>query len=186
METVDFAILTSYCKAFCGLTPEREALLKEVSAEVGPHLEQVTESFYAELAQIPTAQPFLEGRIDALKQTHLVWLQSLFTADFDEAYTSQIYHVGDVHVKVKLPVEFMAGAMAQIQQHIVPIVVGLYGHDPLKLSAVLGAIMAVLGFNLQVMQESYQASSLSQELMKFLKITGMSRRLFDNLAAAYR
>jgi hypothetical protein len=36
------------------------------------------------------------------------------------------------------------------------------------------------------MQESYQSSSLAEELERFLIITGMSRLLFDNLAKAYR
>jgi hypothetical protein len=36
------------------------------------------------------------------------------------------------------------------------------------------------------MQESYQSSLLAQELDKFMAITGISRALFNNLAAAYK
>ena len=186
MDTLDFTNLTQYCKAFCGLTPEREQLLRAIAPTVIPHLHAVTESFYAELIKIDRTKPYLDGRLDALKHTHHKWLESIFTTDFTDDYTRYIYHVGDVHVKVNLPVEFMAGAMTQIQQHITPILIKLYGHEPEKLSAVLEAVIAALGFNLQIMQESYQASSLSAELEKFLKITGMSRKLFNNLAAAYR
>ncbi len=186
MSNLNFNELTVYCKAFCGLSPDREKLLRDIAPEVTPHLSAVTELFYAELIRIERTKPFLEGRLESLKETHKRWLESIFNADINEDYTRHIYHVGDVHVKVKLPVEFMAGAMAQIQQHLAPILVRLYGDEPEKLSEVLGAVMAVLGFNLQVMQESYQESSLSAELEKFLKITGMSRKLFDNLAAAYR
>ncbi len=186
MDKLDFTDLKNYCKAFCALTPERETLLRTIAPEVVPYLGEVTDGFYAQLTQIERAQPFLANRLESLKHTHRQWLESVFTSDFDEEYTRYIYHVGDVHVKVKLPVEFMAGAMTQIQQHLLPILVRLYGHDAEKLSNILSAVSAALGFNLQVMQESYQASSLSAELEKFLKITGMSRKLFDNLAAAYR
>lgn len=186
MTEVNIEELTEYCKAFSGLTPEREALLKEVCNEITPHLSSVTDAFYNELGQIEKAQPFLEGVLESLKKTHEAWLKGIFHEDFNEAYTRHIYHVGDVHVTIKLPVEFMAGAMTQIQRNMTPVLIKLYGDDLEKLTAVTEAIIAALGFNLQVMQESYQSSSLSAELEKFLKITGMSRVLFNNLASAYR
>ena len=185
MAEININELTEYCKAFSGLTPEREVLLKEIKEEITPHLAGVTNAFYAELEKIEKAKPFLEGKLEGLKKTHGEWLEGIFSDDFDDNYTKHIYHVGDVHVTIKLPVEFMAGAMAQIQRNLTPILIKLYGDDLPKLEAVTEAIIAALGFNLQVMQESYQSSSLSAELEKFLKITGMSRTLFDNLALAY-
>lgn len=185
MSEINITELTEYCKAFSGLTPEREALLKEVSEEITPYLSGVTTSFYDELAKIDKAQPFLEGTLDSLKNTHEAWLKGIFSNTSDEEYTKHIYHVDDVHVKIQLPVEFMAGAMTQIQRNMTPVLINLYGQDPTKLIAVTEATIAAFGFSLQIMQESYQSSSLSAELEKFLKITGMSKVLFNNLAAAY-
>ncbi len=37
-----------------------------------------------------------------------------------------------------------------------------------------------------VMQEAYQGSSFTEELEKFLTITGMSCTLFNHLAEAYK
>ncbi len=185
MAEINISELTEYCKAFSGLTPEREALLKEVKDEITPHLADVTNAFYAELAKIKKADPFLEGKLEGLKNTHEAWLKGIFSDDFNDDYTKHIYHVGNVHVVIKLPVEFMAGAMTQIQRNMTSVLIQLYGDDLPKLQAVTEAIIAALGFNLQIMQESYQSSSLSAELEKFLKITGMSRTLFDNLALAY-
>lgn len=145
----------------------------------------MTDAFYAELSDIKQARPFLEGRMEGLKQTHEAWLKGLFTQDFDDDYTKMLYHVGDVHVKIALPVEFMAGAMTQIQRNMTPILFDLFGENPARLIAITEAIIAALGFSLQIMQESYQSSTLSSELDKFLKITGMSRILFNNLAKAY-
>ena len=48
------------------------------------------------------------------------------------------------------------------------------------------AVNGVTGFCLIIMQESYQSSLLAQELDKFMAITGISRALFNNLAAAYK
>ncbi len=185
MTEINITELTLYCKAFSGLTVEREAILKEIAEELTPHLSKVTDAFYAELDKIDKARPFLEGKSDGLKKTHEAWLKGLFTNDFNDEYTKFLYHVGDVHVKIELPVEFMAGAMTQIQRNLTPILFELFGHDSARLIAITEAIIAALGFSLQIMQESYQSSTLATELDKFLKITGMSRILFNNLAKAY-
>lgn len=185
MAQIDFETLTSYAKSFAGLTPERESLLVEMRPAIAPSLVKVTDSFYATLATIPATAPFLEGRVDALKQTHVHWLNGLFTGPFDVNYAKNMYRVGHVHVKVNLPVEFMAGAMALIGDRLITEIETAYQDDGrLRLEA-LGAINAILGFSLIIMQQSFQNSSLHEELEKFLKITGMSRNLFNNLAAAY-
>ncbi len=97
-----------------------------------------------------------------------------------------MYRVGEVHVKVKLPVEFMAGGITLIGNALLPIVARVCDGNYERCMSAHSAINAVLGFSLIVMQESYQTLSLAAELEKFLVITGMSRKLFDNLAKAYK
>lgn len=182
----DFERLTQYAKSFSGLTPEREALLVEVGERIKPKLAGVTDDFYLHLLSIPEASLFLEGRIDALKKTHIRWMEGLFSGPFDSSYTEHMYKVGDVHVKVNLPVEFMAGAMTLINNRLIELIVETYGDNQKHCADILVAVSAVTGLSLIVMQQSYQESSLADELEKFLKISGMSRALFANLAAAYR
>lgn len=181
-----FRNLTGYAKRLAALTPEREALLIGIGPELMPHLPEITEDFYKELLQLPTAQPFLEGRVDTLKETHLRWMQSLFSGPFDENFTQAMYRVGYAHVRVNLPIEFMAGGTALVSDRLLEQAHQLYAADPPQYHRTVGAINAVLSFCLLVMQDSYQSSTLAEELDKFLKITGMSRALFNNLAAAYR
>lgn len=182
----DFDKLTQYAKSFSGLSPEREALLLEVGSKIKPKLTGITDDFYENLLAIPEASAFLEGRLESLKKTHVRWMEGLFSGPFDSAYTEQMFKVGDIHVKVKLPVEFMAGAMTLINNRLIGLIVEMYGDDSARCAEVLTAVSAVTGFSLLVMQQSYQESSLADELEKFLKISGMSRALFSNLATAYR
>ncbi len=186
MNDTEYEHLTSYTKQFTGLTVESESILIGLSELIKPHLPAVTDSFYNVLQDIPKAQPFLEGRIDALKQTHIRWLEQVFSGPFDVNYTKSMYHVGDVHVKVGLPVEFMAGAMTLVTTRISDLLGELLQSDPVRLRQAVTAVNEVLGFTLMVMQQSYESSRLAEELEKFLKITGMSRTLFDNLASAYK
>ena len=94
--------------------------------------------------------------------------------------------MGYVHVKVKLPVEFMSGAMSLILGELTPIILANYAGQTEMQAKALDALNAAIAFSSLVMQESYQSSSLAEELERFLIITGMSRLLFDNLAKAYR
>jgi len=182
---VDFPGLLVSTKRLTSFYPEQEAILLEAGTRLNPYLVEVTDAFYDVLLSLPKAAPFLEGRVDALKATHINWLESLFTGPFDETFVKNMYHVGMVHVKVKLPVEFMQGAATLIMGELVNVVARVYSSDAQKQAKVLQAINSVIGFSVTVMQESYQASSLAEELEKFLSITGMSRRLFNNLALAY-
>ncbi|NJD05908.1 MAG: hypothetical protein FIA97_05350 [Methylococcaceae bacterium] len=186
MSDINFEHMTEYAKQFAGLTPEREEILKSLAPVIVPRLSKITDAFYGTLSTIKEASPFLEGRIDVLKQTHLRWLTSLFSGTYDSEYTKAMHRVGDVHVKVKLPVEFMAGGTTLIGDLLLADLDELFRDDPKARTDAVGAVNAILGFSLIIMQQSFQDSSLHAELEKFLKITGMSRALFNNLAAAYR
>ncbi|MCU7812672.1 MAG: hypothetical protein KZQ77_15805 [Candidatus Thiodiazotropha sp. (ex Notomyrtea botanica)] len=185
MEEIDFTELTRYAKSFTGLTKEHEILLAEAGTALKPALPDVTEGFYATLQSIDKTAPFIDGRLDALKQTHLKWLEGLFTGPYNETYAQSMYQVGQVHVKVHLPVEFMSGGMSLIANELIALVSKTYPGEPKRAADLLSAINAVMGFSLLIMQQSYQISSLSAELDRFLAITGMSRKLFNNLAGAY-
>ena len=185
MQEIDFKTLTSYAKQFSQLTEEREAILKNAEEKIKPHISQVTDEFYAVLLTIDNAAPYLEGKVKTLKEAHFNWLNSLFNGNYDENYTKGMYHVGDIHVKVNLPVEFMAGAMSLIYGAFLKATADVFADDPKTQLELNGAINAILGFSLMVMQESYQASALASELDKFLKISGISRVLFNNMAKAY-
>jgi len=184
MSDVDFAQIGQYAKLFSGLTPEREALIAEVGIKISPHLPEVTENFYINLQKVSKAAPYLEGKIDNLKQTHLAWLQLVFTGQYDQSYVEFMYRVGYVHVQVDLPVEFMSGGITLITNELIKIVSELYADEPEKCFEILSAINATFGFSLLVMQASYQAS-VSEVLNRFLSITGMSQVLFEKLSKAY-
>jgi len=89
-------------------------------------------------------------------------------------------------VRVQLPVEFMSSGIVLINNHLCPVLAEIYADDAAMMGRMVRAVNAVTGYSLILMQESYQTSLLAEELERFLAITGMSRKLFDNLANAYR
>lgn len=182
---LDFSVVCAEGKRLVNLTPEDEAIIQELAPLIIPHLDAVTESFYSTLLAVPATAQLLEGRVDNLRRTHRAWLESLFTQQIDARYTEWMSHIGSVHVKVRLPVEFMTSGTTLIQRELVSLVHSFNSLDMDKKSQAAKAILSLCGFSQLIMQKSYSEDTLQEELARFLTITGMSRKLFDNLASAF-
>lgn len=187
-NNVDFHTICKESKKLVQLTPESEALIKKIGPIVIPNLDSVTNKFYDVLLGVPSTAKILEGRVDSLKKTHRAWLESLFTQTIDEKYTEWMHHVGEVHVNVELPVEFMTSGMTLIQVELLEIIIN---DETLEMDTRLKAcqaITALCGFSQLVMQKSYSEDTLRRidaELDRFLTITGMSKVLFEKLASTH-
>lgn len=157
--TNDFGALIIENKLLAGLTPELESCLKEIAPLITPRLKQVTDTFYIRLVSVPSTCKFLqnhETQLDKLKATHLTWLTSLFTRDIDAEFAKEMTHVGDVHLAIQLPIEFMSAAMSLINKELIKIVIETLGDDKEQCTKALQAISAVTGLTLVLMQKSYQ------------------------------
>lgn len=185
MKDLDYAQLTAYAKALANFKSEQERLVMGLGEWIKPHLAEITEDFYEMLMAVPETKGFIDGRVDHLKNAHMKWLEKLFTGPYDEEYTAYMYRVGDIHVKVNLPVEFMAAGMTLISESLRTKLTTLYDGDCCQCRDAMAAINGLLGYSLIAMQKSYQRS-MEQQLEKFLKITGISRTLYNNMALAYK
>jgi hypothetical protein len=165
----NFFELVAYGKSFSGLTPELEACLKNIGPIITPHLKKVTDSFYEQLGTIPLTEQYLAGRIEHLKAAHLQWLTGLFTLEVDAHFASGLYKIGDVHVKVNLPVEFMAGAMTLINNEIIKIALENMSDDIEQCSKALQAINAVTGLALRLCNSPIKRPAWPKNWKNFLK-----------------
>jgi hypothetical protein len=184
-DTLDFRQMCEESKQLSGLTAEDEATLRELADLIVPALDGVTDRFYTILGQVPRTAAFIEGRVDILKKTHRAWLESLFTRSLDAEYAQWMYQIGAVHVRVELPVEFMTAGMSLVLRELL-LLVGRASMAAEAKSRAGAAIGSVCGFSQLIMQKSYDTGKLAGEVERVLKITGISRKLFDNLAAAYK
>ncbi|MFO1312448.1 MAG: protoglobin domain-containing protein [Burkholderiales bacterium] len=185
MTELYFAQLCAATREFVGITPEREALLHGLAPRIAPRLDGVTDHFYRQLQRIARAAPMIEGRLPQLRATHRAALHEMFTATYDGAYVERLYRIGEAHVRSRMPIEFMSGGMAITGQALVPEVAKACSTGDEQVAA-CEAVHAAMGFSLMVMQESYQMSRLVEEQERFFEVTGISRELFQSLAAAHR
>ncbi|MDQ7072633.1 MAG: hypothetical protein Q9N32_02560 [Gammaproteobacteria bacterium] len=75
--------------------------------------------------------------------------------------------------------------MSMIRNELIQLITNEFYDDKEKMVLALSSINSITSFSLFVMQQSYQESTIAEELEKFLEISGMSRDLFTNLANAY-
>ncbi len=85
---------------------------------IEPALPALTDKFYAQLSLSDEIRPYLEGRLEQLKSTHLAWLQSLFSGVYDDEFVTHQQRIGFVHVKVKVPPLFVSSSMAFLRAEI--------------------------------------------------------------------
>lgn len=182
MRQIDFSSLNQQAKQFSGFDTVDERVLAQAHAMLVGELDRVTEAFYEELGRIEEAQPFLDGRLDALKATHRRWLERIFTGPYDEDFAAYMHHVGVVHVQVRLPERFMASGIGLIGKHLIPVLAEACREDLERLGTLMKAVNAVTTYCLIIMQTSYR----EHELHRFMDVTGISEALYANLAAAYR
>jgi hypothetical protein len=173
-----------HAKTFTGLTKQREQLLKEAAPILKPSLSTVTERISRTLQKINSTAPYIAGRVNNLKKTHLNWLECLFKGPFDEQYTQKVYQLGLVHARLGLPVEFISGSITLIDDQLAVLIFDNYNDRPQQCQLLIRAVNAVMGFSLMILHQSYQSATLAAELERYLTITGISRNLFVNLACA--
>ena len=66
------------------------------------HGQRITEDFYARLGENPTTAALIEGRVEALKATHRVWMLELFGGQYGPEYLERRLRIGMAHVRVGL------------------------------------------------------------------------------------
>lgn len=105
-----------------GLSQEDQDAMVRIAPAVLPYLPDMTNRFYDVLQNDPQTSPYIEGRLDMLKATHLAWMNDLFGGNYGEAFVQRQEKIGEVHVRVKVPPVFVAASMSFLRAAIPPII----------------------------------------------------------------
>ncbi len=95
-----------------GFSMEDVTLLASIGPQVRPTLPALTNRFYEKLQADPATGAVIEGRVDALKKTHLQWLNELFAGLAPDVLVARQEMIGRVHVRAKIPPIFVAASMS--------------------------------------------------------------------------
>ncbi len=171
----DYYKLMLYAKLYSSLTSDKERIIKNLANSINYSI--ITEGFYEKLFSIDEVKPYLTGKVDKLKETHTAWVHSAFTDTYDIEYTKKIYKIGEVHVNLNIPIEFMSGG--------INIISNLIYEDLDKVQLItlenVQAINSAMTFNLFIMELSY-TNFFYKKIKNFQNLTGISESLFNRLS----
>lgn len=150
------------------------ATLHRLRPIVESKLPELTEKFYIQLQGNSTTAHYLEGRLEALKATHLAWLQGLFTENFDQAYVDFLWNIGRVHAKLHIAPLFVAASMSYLRSEF-PKLISYEAAQTLGCtqSELVSPILKMLDINQFVIDNSYNE--------RLLEVTGISKKLLQRL-----
>ena len=101
-------------KAYVGFDPTDSESLRAAWPVVAPELPSLTRAFYAAALRFEGSAAVLQSpeQVERLRQSLERWIEELFLGPHDHAYHARRTNIGRVHVRVRLPQQYMFTAMS--------------------------------------------------------------------------
>lgn len=151
----DEAVLTELV-TLMGLSDEEKALLGGLEDQARAMAPKMTEVFYERLLKHQNTQEYLQGLSTERMHSMLgTWFIELFNGTYDEAYARQRMQIGQVHVRIGLPVRYPL-AMLDV---VIPFGEQVAQQSPRPEQA-LTAFRKVLALDVAVFNQAYENNQL--------------------------
>jgi hypothetical protein len=160
-----------------GLTLEEQALLGALHSAAQESAPALLDAFYGRLLNHRNTAEYLErASMERLHSAVSDWFADIFSGKYDEAYTQKRLKIGQVHVRIGLPVRYPL-AMLDV---IMP-----FGEQVAKTSSqpakALAAFRKVLALDIAIFNQAYEDNQLKHlselvggERLARLLLTGTS------------
>jgi hemoglobin-like flavoprotein len=160
-------------KSFLDFGDKDAENLKSLGPIMETHGKTLTDRFYEKLAGVPETAKLIEGRVDALKQTHTRWMSELFAGDYGEGYFNSRWKIGLTHVKVGVPPHYVEAVVSFLRvesEHV--LAKELSGDD---VADKHGSLTKILDLDLMIINLAYAFERVD----RLCQFTGMSRKLIE-------
>jgi hypothetical protein len=161
---------------FLELGSEDAGRLKAFLPRIEDRLPAITDRFYALLGREEQLAHFLEGKLDALKRTHLEWLRELFSGEYGEPFFERQFTVGKVHVRIALDSLWVDAVMDVLRRDLLASILEVADSNEEAL-AVFGSLVKVMDLALMVINFAYN----EHRLQLIHQVTGMPEALLERL-----
>ena len=152
-----------------GLTDEDCNAIVNVKAYAEKNADEMTDYFYEHLLAHENTADFLHGQdLTARKKTIRTWYLDLFSGKYDAHYVEQRLKIGQVHVRIGLPVRYPLAMIALITEY------GLKA--AIDDEAAKRAFHKLLALDIAIFNQSYENTQL-QHLAETVGNERLARRL---------
>lgn len=163
-------------KSMVGLCDQDIQNLELLRPIVEKHGPEITDRFYATLATLPETARFIEGRVDALKQTHRQWMRSMVTGPYDYSYLESRWRVGMAHVRIGLDPYWVECIMSFVRTAMCE-AIGQEVESTKSCANLCATFVKLCDLDLMVVNLSYAEVRLE----RLTSFTGMKRTLIENI-----
>ncbi|MFZ5480427.1 MAG: protoglobin domain-containing protein [Myxococcota bacterium] len=165
-------------KSWVGFGPDDEARLRALRPVVQPHLEDLSDTFYARILAHPEAARVLrdQAQVERLKGTLRRWADELLAGPWDEDYYQRRERIGRVHVQVGLPSRYMFTAMNVFRTGLCAVAEdALPPHEAAETCRSIGKVadmdLAIMTGTYLLSREQSQMAALQEVIVSHLPVT---------------
>lgn len=173
---MDYTAEYTQMKVFLEFDDDDVSRLKALGPLFASRGPEITDAFYARLAADAETAPIIEGRVDALKRTHIAWMGRLFDGEYGDVFLEEQLRVGRVHVRAGIVPRFVELIGSVLRQEGVKLIRTERIGD---VDRVISSYLKVLDLALSLINYAYA----DERLNRMSRISGMSRTLIDRLIA---
>jgi signal transduction histidine kinase len=141
-------------KAYVGFTEEDGARLLRLRDHVMPHAPAIADRFYDRVLQFDDARAVFAdlAQVNRLKVTLQKWIDQLLSGPWDDAYYALRRKIGQTHVRVRLPSQYMFTAMNRLMEEV-----HIIAHDtfPTECRAYGESLRRITDIELAIMLSTY-------------------------------
>lgn len=163
-------------RQFLSFDEDDVARLQRLAPVFEKHGPAITEAFYDALLAYPKTATIVEGRVDALKKTHIRWMGTLFEGEYGKPFFEAQYRVGEVHVAQDIHPEFVEGVTTSLRLGGRRAIAAELGSTE-EAALAYDSLVKILDLALLTINLAYQDERLS----RISGFTGMSRKLLENI-----
>jgi signal transduction histidine kinase len=148
-------------KQYVGFDEADSALLREFLPFAEPNFPRISQHFYDAILEHPSAHAAITGgteQVERLKGTLVEWMRSGLTGPHDQAFYERRCRIGRMHVKIKLPQQFMFTAMNLMRVDFREVAFEWLREQPDKI-AIHHAIDKLFDIELAIMLETFAEDS---------------------------
>lgn len=158
--------------ALMGLSAEEAALLGDLAGAAAARGPQMADDFYGRLGKHANAVEFIEGvPMAGLHKTIIEWFIQLFGGSYGPAYAARRLRIGEVHVKIGLPVRYPLAMLDVVMPHGVAI-----AETSSNPEAARRAFYKVLALDAAIFNQAYEDNQLAH-LVELVGGEMLARRL---------
>ncbi len=145
-------------KAYVGFDDADAERLRALKPHVESQKRQIVERFYEIVLRFPDARAVFAdlAQVERLKLTLMRWIDELLAGPWDHTYYEQRRRIGQVHVKVGLPSQYMFTAMNRLMEDLHSIAASFFDNvDRAAAEATARSLRRIADIELAIMLGTY-------------------------------